>query len=92
MNRYIALQKVVEFGSFTKAAETLGYTQSAISRMIVSLEDELSIQLLYRSRCGIHLTVEGERLFPSIQASCYKENWACDEGEERSPNRQQIFH
>lgn len=69
MNRYIALQKVVEFGSFTKAAETLGYTQSAISRMIVSLEDELSIQLLYRSRCGIHLTVEGERLFPSIQAA-----------------------
>ncbi|NCC43550.1 MAG: LysR family transcriptional regulator, partial [Clostridia bacterium] len=26
MNRYIALQKVVELGSFTKAAELLGYT------------------------------------------------------------------
>ena len=37
MNRYIALQKVVEAGSFTKAAELLGYTQPALSQMIASL-------------------------------------------------------
>lgn len=67
MNRYIALEKIVEFGSFTKAAEVLGYTQPAISQMITSLEKELSIKLLYRSRSGVHLTLEGERLFPSIQ-------------------------
>lgn len=67
MNRYIALQKVVELGSFTKAAGFLGYTQPAMSQMISSLERELSIKLLYRSRYGIHLTLEGERLFPSIQ-------------------------
>ena len=67
MNRYIALQKVVELGSFTKAAEVLGYTQPAMSQMITSLERELSIKLLYRSRQGVHLTIEGERLFPSIQ-------------------------
>lgn len=67
MNRYIALQKIVELSSFTKAAEVLGYTQPAISQMISSLEKELSIKLLYRSRYGIHLTLEGERLFPSIQ-------------------------
>ena len=67
MNRYIALQKIVELGSFTKAAEVLGYTQPAMSQMISSLEKELSIKLLYRSRYGIHLTLEGERLFPSIQ-------------------------
>lgn len=67
MNRYIALQKVVELGSFTKAADRLGYTQPAMSQMIASLEKELSIKLLYRSRYGIHLTLEGERLFPSIQ-------------------------
>ncbi|MCI6639923.1 MAG: LysR family transcriptional regulator [Pygmaiobacter massiliensis] len=69
MNRYLALQKIVELGSFTKAAELLGYTQPAISQMIASLEKELSIQLLYRSRYGVHLTLEGERLFPSIQRS-----------------------
>ena len=67
MNRYIALQKVVELGSFTKAADVLGYTQPAMSQMITSLEKELSIKLLYRSRYGVHLTIEGERLFPSIQ-------------------------
>lgn len=67
MNRYIALQKIVELESFTKAAKILGYTQPAISQMIISLERELSIKLLYRSRQGVHLTLEGERLFPSIQ-------------------------
>lgn len=67
MNRYIALQKIVELGSFTKAAEILGYTQPAISQMITALEKELSIKLLYRSRQGVRLTIEGERLFPSIQ-------------------------
>lgn len=69
MNRYIALQKIVELGSFTKAADVLGYTQPAISQMISSLEKELSIKLLYRTRYGIHLTIEGERLFPAIQKS-----------------------
>lgn len=67
MNRYIALQKTVELGSLTKAAEVLGYTQPAMSQMITSLERELSIKLLYRSRYGSRLTIEGERLFPSIQ-------------------------
>jgi len=67
MNRYIALQKVVERGSFTKAAEALGYTQSAMSQMISSLEDELSIKLLYRSRVGAKLTLEGADLYPFIQ-------------------------
>lgn len=67
MNRYLALQKIVELGSFTKAADVLGYTQPAMSQMISSLEKELSIKLLYRSRYGIQLTLEGEKLFPFIQ-------------------------
>ncbi len=69
MNRYIAFSKVVEVGSFTKAAELLGYTQPAMSQMIASLENELSIKLLYRSRYGVRLTPEGERLLPSIQSA-----------------------
>ena len=67
MKRLIALQKIVELGSFTKAADKLGYTQSAVSQMIASLEEELSIKLLYRSRIGIRLTLEGEELYPFIQ-------------------------
>ncbi len=38
MNRYITLQKIIELGSFTKAADILGYTLSSISQMIASLE------------------------------------------------------
>jgi Transcriptional regulator len=67
MNRYIALQKIIDLGSFTKAAEILGYTQSSISQMISSLEDELSIKLLYRSRVGVKLTLEGQDLYPFIE-------------------------
>ena len=67
MQRYIALLKVIEVGSFTKAADLLGYTQPALSQMIASLEKELSIKILYRSRYGIRLTPEGERMYPSVQ-------------------------
>lgn len=67
MNRYIALQKVVETGSFTKAAQLLGYTQPALSQMIASLERELDIKLLYRTSHRVCLTLEGEHIFPSIQ-------------------------
>ena len=59
MNRYTALQKIVELGSFSKAAAALGYTQSSMSQMIASLEHELSIKLLNRSRSGVRLTLEG---------------------------------
>lgn len=67
MNRYITFQKIVKLGSFSKAAEALGYTQSASSQMIASLEDELSIKLLNRSRTGVTLTIEGSELYPHIE-------------------------
>lgn len=67
MERYLALQKIVEMKSFTKAAEALGYTQSSISQMIASLENELSIKLLVRSRIGAKLTLEGQELYPFIE-------------------------
>lgn len=66
-NKLEALQKIIEVGSFTKAAEILGYTQSAISQMISSLEKEMSIKLLYRSKRGVQLTPEGEEVYPFIQ-------------------------
>lgn len=67
MERYLALQKIVEMKSFTKAAEALGYTQSSISQMIASLENELSMKLLVRSRIGAKLTLEGQELYPFIE-------------------------
>ena len=67
MIRYTAFCKILECGSFTKAAEALGYTQAAISQMIRSLEAEFSLTLLTRTRTGIRLTREGEELYPLIQ-------------------------
>lgn len=78
MNRYLALQKIVELGSFTRAAEALGYTQSAMSQMIASLEEELSIKLLIRSRTGARLTLEGAELYPYVERLVYQ-YWAAQE-------------
>ncbi|UTI41027.1 LysR family transcriptional regulator [Niallia sp. RD1] len=67
MNTYHAFMKVIETGNFTKAAEELGYTQSAISQMVNSLEKELSTTLVLRSRTGITLTPDGEEFLPYIR-------------------------
>lgn len=69
MIRYMTLQKIIELGSFTKAAKALGYTQSSISQMIASLENELGMKLLTRSRTGVKLTIEGKDLYPFIERS-----------------------
>ena len=70
MNRYIALQKIVELGSFTKAAEILNYSQSGISRMIHDLEKEWKVLLLERSRGGVRLTSDGLKLLPYAENVC----------------------
>ncbi len=72
MNRFLVLQRIVELGTFTKAAEELHLTQSAVSQCISSLEDELHIKLLNRSRSGAVLTKEGQLLFPNIEKACYE--------------------
>lgn len=72
MNRYIALQKIVETGSFSKAAEAMGYSQSAMSQMIASLEEEMSIKLINRFRTGAKLTLEGEEIYPYIEKLIYQ--------------------
>ena len=67
MTHYDAFIKIIETGSFSKAAEELGYTQSAISQMVQSLEEELATTLMIRSRKGITLTPDGEQFLPFIQ-------------------------
>jgi DNA-binding transcriptional LysR family regulator len=72
IKKYIALQKVVEYRNMSKAAEALGYSQSAMSQMISSLEDELSIKLLNRGKYGTELTAEGKELYPFIEETIYR--------------------
>lgn len=50
----------------------MGYTQSSMSQMIASLEDELSIKLLNRYRTGAKLTLEGAELYPYIERTIYQ--------------------
>lgn len=68
--KYLAFVKTVEFGSFTKAAEILNYSQSGISRMIGDLEKDWNLTLLERNRTGISLTSDGARLLPYVQNLC----------------------
>lgn len=59
---------VVEAGSFTQAARELGYTQSAVSQTVHSLESELGVTLLDRRRGSLSLTRDGETFMPNIRA------------------------
>ncbi len=68
--KYLAFIRTVEYGSFTKAAEILNYSQSGISRMINDLEKEWEITLLERNRSGVKLTSDGSRLFPYAKGLC----------------------
>lgn len=70
IKKYEVFLQTADLGSFTRASEVLGYTQSAISHIITSLEDELGLKLLARDRFGVHLTEEGESLLPAIRAVC----------------------
>ncbi|PID15317.1 LysR family transcriptional regulator [Sporosarcina sp. P34] len=58
---------VVELGSLTKAGETIGLSQSAVSHAIASLESEWGFTLLNRDRSGIQLTSNGERILTYIR-------------------------
>jgi len=63
-----ALLLALEKGSLTAAAEELGYTQSGLTHMMNSLEDEAGIRLLVRSKGGVKLSPAGEALLPRLRA------------------------
>lgn len=65
--KYITFVKVVETGSFTRAAELLSYTQSSVSKMVADLEKEWNVALLKRDRNGVHLTTTGEQVLPYVR-------------------------
>lgn len=64
LQKYMAFVKTVETGSFTKAAQSLHYAQSSVSKMIQDLEKEWKVTLLERDRGGVHLTTSGEQILP----------------------------
>ena len=62
-----ALAAAVEHGSFTRAAEALGYTQSGMTHMMNSLERDIGFPVLLRGRAGVRLTPAGERIYPLVR-------------------------
>ena len=63
-----AILLAAETGSLTAAAERLGYTQSGITRMLSSLEDEVGFPLFIRSKKGVRLTENGKLMLPVFRA------------------------
>lgn len=61
-----------DLGSFSAAADALGYTQSGVTHMMRSLEEETGVTLLVRGNRGVTLTTEGARLAPLFRelAAC----------------------
>lgn len=57
--RLRTLSSVAELGSFSRAADQLGYTQSAVSQQIAALEDEVGLTLVNRAVRPVALTDAG---------------------------------
>lgn len=61
------LMTAADLGSFTKASEVVGYTQSGLTHMMDALEREVGFPLLQRNHNGIQLSEQGAMLMPAIR-------------------------
>lgn len=59
-----AILAAAETGSLTAAANRLGYTQSGITRILSSLENEVGFPLFVRSKKGVQITENGKIMLP----------------------------
>jgi len=78
VSRFRAFIAVADFGSFTKAAAMMNYTQPAVSHLITSLENELGIELFIRTKNGAKLTPEAEVILPHIRELIKNEDHVYD--------------
>jgi len=61
-NKLKVFHAAAQAGSFTHAGEQLGLSQSAVSRQVSALEQELGVSLFHRHARGLILTEQGELL------------------------------
>ncbi len=66
LNDLLGFVTVAREGSFTRAAASLGVTQSALSQSIRGLEERLQIRLVTRTTRSVSTTAAGERLMQAI--------------------------
>lgn len=72
--RYDIVCTVAETGSFTRAAEQLDYSQSAVSQTVQALEQEMGTILFTRGKGGVKLTADGVAYLPYFRAICGAED------------------
>src|SRR2546423_667353 len=68
VRRMRVLREVAAQGSFSAAAESLSFTQSAVSQQVAALEREAGAKLVERGARGIRLTAAGEALVSHADA------------------------
>ncbi len=61
-----AFVRVVEAGTFTKAAETLDLPNATVTRLIQGLEEELKVRLLHRTTRSVTVTLEGAAYYERV--------------------------
>ena len=66
--RLLTFREVARQRSFSRAAEALSLTQSAVSQQVAALERQLGTRLLERRAGGLRLTPPGEHLFEHASA------------------------
>lgn len=75
-----------ESGSFTHAAEKLNMSQSAVSRQISALEEDLGLKLFIRHARGLVLTEVGEQLF----RTAHRMHWELQQVETQMSESQDV--
>ena len=69
-NYFKVFYTVAKLQNISKAAEQLDVTQPAVSRIISSIEKEYNTKLFFRSKNGVALTREGQKLYEMIKTPC----------------------
>lgn len=59
---------VAETNNFTKSGDRLGYTQSGVSHILKSLEEEVGFPLFIRSKHGVTLTKSAKQILPTVRS------------------------
>lgn len=74
ISKYYAFIETAKRGSFTKAAKSLSYSQSAVSRMVMALESQWNVTLFERGKDTVTLTSQGKELLPIVEQICQGNN------------------
>src|SRR4051812_18523415 len=71
LNRVTAFVRVVQDGSFTTAAKSLGLPKSSVSRSVAQLEQDLGIRLLHRTTRKVQPTDAGAAFFDRVSRALH---------------------